>query len=38
MIIFVPPKPDFDSTAYALLAAGARFLQAQVPFVTLDKE
>jgi hypothetical protein len=32
MIIFVPPKPDFDSTAYALLAAGARFLQTHVPF------
>lgn len=30
LIIFIPPKPDFDKTELALLASGARFLQSSV--------
>jgi DUF2075 family protein len=30
VIIFVPPLPEFDQTENALLAAGARILQAQI--------
>ena len=32
IIIFVPPKPEFDQTEHALLAAGARILKSKVEF------
>jgi hypothetical protein len=31
MIIFLPPLPEFDATENALLAAGARILEAELP-------
>ena len=30
LIVFIPPKPEFDKTELALLASGARFLQSKV--------
>ncbi len=30
VIIFIPPKPEFDSTEHALLAAGARIFTPQI--------
>ena len=30
LIIYIPPKPEFDKTELALLASGARFLQSKV--------
>jgi DUF2075 family protein len=30
LIVFIPPKPEFDKTELALLASGARFLESKV--------
>ena len=30
MIIFIPPRPEFDLTEHALLGAGARILQSKI--------
>jgi len=31
VVIFIPPKPEFDSTEHAILASGARILQSHEP-------
>lgn len=31
LVIFIPPLPEFDQTEHALLAAGARILQTEIP-------
>ncbi len=30
LIVFIPPKPEFDKTEHAFLAAGARILQSRI--------
>ena len=36
MIIFVPPRPEFDQTEHALLAAGARILNSQIELAEIS--
>ncbi len=36
MVVFLPPLPQFDSTEHALLAAGARILETQLPFADIS--
>jgi DUF2075 family protein len=36
VIIFVPPKPEFDGTTHAVLASGARILQPQLPLAEIS--
>jgi hypothetical protein len=36
IIIFVPPKPEFDGTEHAFLAAGARLLDVDIPLAEIS--
>jgi hypothetical protein len=36
MIIFVPPRPEFDQTEHALLAAGARILNSYIALAQIS--
>ena len=36
VIIFVPPKPEFDETEHAVLAAGARLLNTDIHFAEIS--
>ena len=36
VIIFIPPKPEFDKTEHALLASGARFLETNLKLVEVS--
>lgn len=36
IVIFVPPQPEFDQTEHALLAAGARILEAQISLAEIS--
>ena len=36
VIIFIPPKPEFDKTEHALLASGARFLETNLKLAEIS--
>jgi hypothetical protein len=36
MVVFLPPLPEFDSTEHALLAAGARILEVELPLAEIS--
>ena len=36
VIIFIPPKPEFDKTEHALLASGARFLEINLKLAEIS--
>jgi len=36
MVIFVPPRPEFDQTEHALLAAGARILNSRIELAEIS--
>jgi hypothetical protein len=36
VIIFIPPKPEFDKTEHALLASGARFLETNLKLAAIS--
>ena len=36
VIVFIPPKPEFDLTEHALLAAGARILDIEIPLAEIS--
>jgi hypothetical protein len=36
LVIFIPPDADFDQTEHALLAAGARILESQIPLAEIS--
>jgi DUF2075 family protein len=36
MIIFIPPRPEFDQTEHALLAAGARILNSRIELAEIS--
>ena len=36
VIVFIPPKPEFDLTEHALLAAGARILDVEIPLAEIS--
>jgi DUF2075 family protein len=36
LVIFIPPKPEFDQTEHAFLAAGARILETQISLAEIS--
>ena len=36
IIVFIPPKPEFDATEHAFLAAGARLLDSRIPLAEIS--
>jgi hypothetical protein len=36
LVIFIPPDAEFDQTEHALLAAGARILESQIPLAEIS--
>jgi DUF2075 family protein len=36
LVIFIPPKPEFDQTEHAFLAAGARILESRIALAEIS--
>ena len=36
IVIFIPPRPEFDATEHAFLASGARVLHSQIPLAEIS--
>jgi hypothetical protein len=36
IVVFIPPRPEFNLTEHAFLAAGARILDSEIPLAEIS--